>query len=201
VAEWSVPQMAHALPQAFRGTKALSGLRDAGFGVDLLLGADLYNGTQRAAKFGFLLLVLTFGAIFLMEKTTERPPHLMQYALVGVAQCAFFALFLSLAELIGIGPAYALAAVATVVLLTGYTGFGMGLGQRSAWLAAALGLLYGVMYLVLLTEENVLLTGAVLAFLGIAVTMWGTRNEDWNTALRGLWPKSSPDPQAKPTET
>jgi inner membrane protein len=201
VAEWSVPQMAHALPQAFRGTNALNGLQGAGFGVDLLQGADLYHGTQRAAKFGFLLLVLTFGAIFLMEKTSERPPHLMQYALIGVAQCAFFALFLSLAELIGMGPAYALAAVATVILLTGYTAFGMGLGQRSAWLAAALGLLYGVMYLVLSTEENVLLMGAVLAFLGIAVTMWGTRNEDWGTALRGLWPEPATEPDTKPTES
>jgi inner membrane protein len=201
VAEWSVPQMAHALPQAFRGTNALNGLQGAGFGVDLLQGADLYHGTQRAAKFGFLLLVLTFGAIFLMERTSERTPHLVQYGLIGVAQCAFFALFLSLAELIGMGPAYALAAVATVILLTGYTAFGMGLGQRSAWLAAALGLLYGVMYLVLSTEENVLLMGAVLAFLGIAVTMWGTRNEDWGTALRGLWPEPASEPEAKPTES
>jgi inner membrane protein len=201
VAEWSVPRMAHALPQAFRGTEALSGLQGAGFGVDLLLGTDLYQGTQRAAKFGFLLLILTFGAVFLMEKTTERPPHLLQYALIGAAQCVFFALFLSLAEQIGMGSAYGLAAVATITLLTGYTGFGMRLGQRSVWLAAALGLLYGVMYLVLSTEENMLLMGAVLAFLTIAVTMWGTRNEDWSTLLRGLWSKPLKEPAIKPTES
>jgi inner membrane protein len=201
VAEWSIPQLAHALPQAFRGTEPLGELESAGFGVGLLLGADLYHGTQRAAKFGFLLMVLTFGAIFLMEKSAARPPHLMQYALIGAAQSVFFALFLSLAEQIAMSEAYALAAAATIALLTSYAWLGIGLGERSLWLAAGLGLLYAVMYLVLLTAEQVLLMGAVLIFLGLAVTMWGTRNEDWGTALRGLWSRPPPEPEIEPTQS
>jgi inner membrane protein len=198
VAEWSVPQLAHSLPQAFRGTGSLDDLGSANFGVALADATDLYDGARRAAKFGFLLIILTFGAIFVMEKSASRPPHIMQYALVGVAQCVFFALFLPLAEQIGMGQAYALAAAVTIAMVTGYAWLGIGLGARSLWLTAGLGVLYGLMYLVLAAAENMLLMGAVLAFLAVAVTMWGTRNEDWSAALRGFWPGTRPDQEVTP---
>ncbi|HUS52795.1 MAG TPA: cell envelope integrity protein CreD [Thermohalobaculum sp.] len=198
VAEWSVPQLAHSLPQAFRGTKLLGDLGGANFGVDLAPAADLYDGARRAAKFGFLLIILTFGAIFVMEKSASRPPHIMQYALIGVAQCLFFTLFLPLAEQVGMGSAYALATVVTIVVVTGYAWLGIGLAERSLWLAAALGMLYGLMYLVLTTEENMLLMSAILAFLAVAVAMWGTRNENWDTALGGMFSTSPPDQATTP---
>ncbi len=151
---------------------------------------DLYHKAQRAAKYGLLFIALTFGAIFLMEGSAARPPHVAQYALIGAAQCVFFLLLLSLAEQIGFAPAYVLAAGATVALLTAYGWSALGLGRRSwrptAAFSGALGLLYGVMYLILSAEDQALLMGSVLAFVAVAATMWGTRHEDWGAAFGAL---------------
>jgi inner membrane protein len=188
-AEWSIPQLAHSLPRAFRGTGQLGELQGAGFGVDLLPPMDIYQIAQRAVKYGLLLIAMTFGAIFLMEKLATRRPHVAQYALIGTAQCVFFALLVSLAEQVGFGLAYGLAAVATIALLTAYAWFALRLGPRSGWLTMALGLLYVVVYLILSSEGQALLMGAVLAFLAVAATMWGTRNEDWSVTFGKPEPK------------
>ena len=185
-AQWSIPHLARSLPQAFRGTGRLADLDRVGFGVDLFQPVDLYHKAQRAAKYGLLFIALTFGVIFLMEKSATRPAHVAQYVLIGAAQCVFFLLLLSLAEQIGFGPAYVLASCATVALLTAYGWSALGLGRRSWRLTAALLVLYTVMYLILSAEEQALLMGSVLAFLTVAATMWGTRNEDWGTAFGAL---------------
>jgi inner membrane protein len=193
-AEWSVPQLAHSLPQAFRGTAQLRQLEGASFGVEMLQPLDIYQSAQQVAKYVLLLIAMTFGAIFMMEKLATRRPHLAQYALAGAAQCVFFALFVSLAEQVGFSIAYALAAAATTALLTLYAWFPLRLGQRSGWLTLALGVLYGVVYLILSAEEQALLMGAVLAFMVVAATMWGTRNEDWSATFGSLKPKSGAQP-------
>jgi inner membrane protein len=193
-AEWSIPRLARSLPQVFRGTEPLAQLAGEGFGVELIQPSDPYSRARRAAKFGLLFIVLSFGAIFLMERLAPKPPHLVQYAQIGLAQCVFFLLLLSLAEQIGFGLAYLLSAAATVGLLTAYAWFAIGLGPRSGWLAMLMGLLYGVMYLVLTAGELSLLIGAGLAFLAIAATMWGTRNEDWSAPFQALRRSTSPGP-------
>ena len=185
-AAWSVPHLARSLGQAFRGTGRLGELAGVSFGVDLFQPVDLYHKAQRAAKYGLLFIALSFGAIFLMEGSAPRPPHVAQYALIGAAQCVFFLLLLSLAEQIGFGPAYVLAAGATVALLTAYAWSALGLGWWSWRMTAALGLLYGVMYLILSAEDQALLMGSVLAFLTVSATMWSTRNEDWGAAFGAL---------------
>ena len=194
-AEWSVPQLAHSLPQAFRGTAQLRHLEGVSFGVELLQPADIYQSAQRVAKYVLLLIAMTFGALFMMERLATRRPHMAQYALAGAAQCVFFALLVSLAEQVGFTIAYGVAASATIALLTFYAWFPLRLGPRSGWLTLALGLLYGVVYLILSAEEQALLMGAVLAFLVVAATMWGTRNEDWSTTFGSAKPRSGPPPE------
>jgi inner membrane protein len=196
-AEWSILQLAPSLPQASRGGGSLHELEGASFGAALAQPVDLYITAQRAAKYGLLFIVLSFGAIFLIGRSAARQPHLAQYALVGAAQCVFFLLLLSLAEQIGFASAYALAAGATMALLTAYAWSALGLGPRSLRLAVALGLFYGAMYLILSTEEQALLTGAVLAFLIVAATMWGTRHEDWGAAFAALKRKKPQGPAPK----
>ncbi len=73
-----------------------------------------------------------------------------------------------------------------MALLTAYAWSALGLGRRSWRLTAALGALYGVMYLILSAEDQALLMGSVLAFAAVAATMWGTRNEDWGAAFGAL---------------
>ena len=174
-AHWSVPQLAHSLPSAFRGTGALNALDAVAFGIGLEAAGSLYQGAQRAAKFGFLLIVLSFVVLLGIERAAGRRPNLLQYAMIGIAQCLFYLLMVPLAEVVGLGAGFAATTVATVALLTAYAWAGMGLGPRSLWLAAALGALYAAMYLLLTGTGHMLLTGAVLAFALLAAAMWLTR--------------------------
>jgi inner membrane protein len=196
-AQWTVPQLAHSMPQAFRGTEPLARLAGASFGVELRQPLDIYQTARRAAKIGLLLIAMTFGAIFLMERFADRRPHVVHYALVGAAQCVFFALLISLAEQIGFTRAYAVATVATVPLLTSFAWFVLRLGPRSGWLTLALSVLYCVVYLILSAEEQALLMGAVLAFLAVAAVMWGTRNEDWTATIGAMRARSRPPPSVE----
>ena len=174
VAEWRVPELAHGLPRAFRGAEPIGTLGQRSFGAELVQPVDLYRTAQRAAKLGLLVIVLTFGTVFLLERRARQPVRLVHYALIGIAQCAFFLLLLALAEHIGFGPAYAVVTVTTVALLTAYAWHGLALGPPAGWMTLALALLYAVLYPLLLGAELALLMGAVLAFLVIAGLMWGT---------------------------
>lgn len=175
VTEWRVPEVAHARPRLFRGTRPLTTLGEAALAVELAEPFDLYRTVERAAKFGLLVIVLTFGAVLLVERSARREGRLVHYALIGAAQCAFFLLLLPLAERLGFAGAYALAATATTALLTAYAWSGLGFGPRAGWVALALAALYGVMYPILAAREQVLLMGAVLAFLVIGGLMLWTR--------------------------
>ncbi len=183
-AKWEVPLLARSVPQAFRDTGYLQSLGAAAFGFQLFQPVDLYHKAERAAKYGILFIALTFCAVFLMEGAARHPTHVAQYALIGAAQCVFFLLLLSLAEQIGFGPAYLAATLATIALLTFYAISALGLGKRGWLFAAALVLLYGVMYVILMSEDQALLAGSLLAFGAVAATMYATRNEDWGATLR-----------------
>lgn len=194
-AEWQIPQL--AVPQAFRGTDRVSELEGAAFGVNFGQRHDLYRITQRAAKLGLGLIALTFGAIFLIGRAARQPAHIGQYALVGMVQAVSFVLMLSVAEQIGFRAAYVVAVAATIALLTGYAWFALRLGPRSGWLTAVLTTLYGMMYPIMLANEQALLTGSALAFLIVGGVMFSVRSEDWDAVARALRrpPRRGPEPQ------
>lgn len=183
-ASWEIPHLARPVEQVLRGPAALGRLQAAAFGFGLFQPVDLYHKAERAAKYGILFIALTFCTVFLMEGAARRPTHVAQYVLIGAAQCVFFLLLLSLAEQIGFGAAYLAAAAATIALLSFYAVSALGLGRRGLILTGALGVLYAVMYLILISEDYALLAGSVLAFAAVAATMVATRHDDWGSALR-----------------
>jgi inner membrane protein len=103
----------------------------------------------------------------------------VQYVLIGLAQAIFVLLMVAYAEQIGFGPAYLMAAGATVALITLYAFLALGLGRRAGVLGLLLAVLYGVLYLILESTDYALIAGATLSFAALAATMWATRNEDW----------------------
>ncbi len=174
---WFVPHLAHSLPRSFRGGDGLTALAAADFGVSLSATADLYLGVQRAAKLGFLVVIVSFAVLFLIARLEGRRPHPVQFALVGLAQCLFLILLLPLAETIGLISGFGLAALVTIGLLTAYAWWGMSLGSRALWLGVVLAGLYWVMYVVLTGTGSLLLAAAALAFVVLAAAMWFTRGE------------------------
>ena len=110
----------------------------------------------------------------------------MQYGLVGLALAFFFMLLVSLSEHIGFARAYALAAGACIALIVAYTSMALGSRTRALGLGAGLCALYGVLYLLLGSEEYALLLGSLFLLVVLAALMLGTRRVDWYALAPGF---------------
>lgn len=170
--------LAHAL-QVCLDAKRCQDVERSAFGVAFIEPVDLYLTLERAVKYGFLFIGLTFAAFFLFELLAGLAIHPIQYALVGIALAVFFLLLLSLSEHLAFALSYAIAALACVALIGFYLGFVLRGAGRGLLFALSLGGLYALLYAVLRLEDHALLMGSALVFALLAATMIGTRRVDW----------------------
>jgi inner membrane protein len=152
---------------------------DARFGVKLLETTDFYTLVDRAIKYAILFIGLTFMVLFLVEVLHTERVHPFQYILVGAALCLFYLLLLSLSEHVGFLTAYVLSAVATVVLVSGYSIAVLKHKRFGTSVGVLLAVLYGYLYALLQIEDYALLLGSVILFVILATVMFVTRNVDW----------------------
>ncbi len=200
-ASWRVSHFGRSYAQQWR--LGAGGVEDASarigkstFGVALFLPADNYQQSTRALKYAVLFIVLTFGAFFLFEVFGELALHPLQYLLVGLALSLFYLLLLSISEHVRFGAAYAAAAVATVLVVTGYCAAILGRRSRAAVIAGLLAGLYGYLFVLLRVEDYALLMGAAALFVILAAVMYLTRHVDWY--LASSQPPAPPRPDAPP---
>lgn len=194
-ATWRTTHFATGAPAEWRRSLADPGRQAANtLGVAFIDPVDFYALSYRAAEYGFLLVVLTFGMFFLAETLKGVRIHPVQYGLVGLALAVFFLLLLALGEHVGFGAAYATAALACTALLTFYSRYVFG-GWRGALRYAAWNAgLYGALYVILGSEDYALALGAALVFLAIAAGMIASRGFDWYSlsGRLGTPPQSRP---------
>src|SRR2546425_12594704 len=88
--------------------------------VSLIEPVGLYQQLERASKYGFLFIGLTFAALLLFELLRRLAIHPAQYRLVGLALAMFFLLLTALSEHIDFAPAYAIASFPCAGPLPGY---------------------------------------------------------------------------------
>jgi inner membrane protein len=150
------------------------------FGVSFVDPVDQYLKTDRAVKYGFLFILLTFAGFFLLEVLRRFSVHPVQYGLVGLALALFFLLLLSFSEHIGFTAAYVVSATACVGLITYYVTHVLGSRPHGAGFGAALATLYALLYAILGSEDYALLTGSVLVFALLALVMVLTRRVNWS---------------------
>jgi inner membrane protein len=161
-------------------TSARNDDRDlADFGVRFMEPVDIYQQSERAVKYGILFVMLTFAAFFVFEVLGRMSVHPMQYLLAGSAVTLFFLLLLSLSEHIAFGAAYVAAAGACIALLTYYVTHVLGSLARGLSFATILVVLYGMLYVILQSQDYALLLGTLLLFGFLAVVMVVTRKVDW----------------------
>jgi inner membrane protein len=181
-AEWRLSALASQAPQRLAACGPEShcpGLDGTAVSLELLDPVDRYLMTDRAIKYALLFLGLVFGAVFLLEVLRGAAVHPLHYLLVGLALALFFLLLLALAEHVGFGLAYAIAAAGCVTLIGYYLSGVLGGAKRGLGLAGLLAALYGALYGLLQSEDHALLLGAVLLFGVLAATMVLTRRIDW----------------------
>lgn len=184
-AEWKVSALASAAAQQFqraigstnehcRDTSCLEAIE-----VRLIEPVNVYTQSDRALKYGFLFVGISFAAFFLFELMTRLRIHPAQYFLVGLAQALFFLLVLSLSEHIAFRLAYLAAASASVGLIGFYLAHVMQSVWRGIGFGVILGLLYSALYGLLISEDIALMLGSILLFALLAAAMVLTRRLDW----------------------
>lgn len=162
--------------EAAAGEKLLSNARL--LGVALVEPVNPYSMSYRATEYGFLFILLTFAAFALVELVWRVALHPVQYALTGLALAVFFLLLIALSEHIRFAWAYLSAAVSCVALLGFYLRHALG-AARNVVLTALFAALYGVLYVLLRSEDHALLLGSLLVFGMLAAVMLLTRKLDW----------------------
>ncbi len=148
-------------------------------GASLYDPVNVYLLSHRATEYAFLFVLFTFTALALAEVTAGIRLHPVQYALVGSAIAVFFLLLIALSEHFDFGLSYLAASAACVTLLTFYLRHPLGSWLRATTFLGIFAMLYGTLYVVLLSEDNALLMGSALTFAILAVVMVATRKVEW----------------------
>jgi len=186
-ASWRVLSLHREVPQHWLvedGFDTYHGdtLRSAAFGVRLLFPVDAYQRTTRTVKYSVLFSLLTLLGFFAVEVGGKTSIHPVQYMVIGFALCLFYTLLLSLSELVGFNPAYALASIVIVALISSYIHAIVRSRMLTALCAGVLSAVYGSLFIMLQLEELALLMGTVLLLVLCAVVMVLTHRLNRNGA-------------------
>ena len=171
--------MSRGVPVIPDGGDGEPGLLSADLGVRFVQPVDGYTQSERAVKYGFLFVFLTFVAFFLFEVLRRMAIHPIQYLLCGAALALFFLLLVSLSEHLPFAAAYLVSSVACVGLIAFYVGHVIRSTARGLAFGGLVGAMYGFLYVILQSEDYALLLGALLLFAALAIVMVMTRRVDW----------------------
>jgi inner membrane protein len=187
-AQWSASFFSTNLEEALRRCVEDNGSCDEFnsrvLGVSFVDPVDRYLETDRALKYAFLFISLTFAGFFLFEVLKKLAVHPIQYSLVGAALALFYLLLLSLSEHLGFALAYVLSSGVCVALIGFYVSGILGSARRGIGFAGGLAALYGALYVLLSADDYALLMGSALLFGLLAVVMVLTRGVDWSSPGR-----------------
>jgi inner membrane protein len=184
-ARWTVPHLARSVPQAWTlSDPGLDRFRPYYFGVQLFQPVGFYELVMRAVKYDVLFVGLAFMGVFVLELSSPRRVHAVQYLFVGMALTFFYVLLLSLAEHIGFAVAYMVAATLTGGMLAVYVARSLQSRTQGLLMAAVFAILYLLLYLILRLEDYALLAGALVGFLTLTIVMFATLHVDWSGTER-----------------
>ena len=147
------------------------------FSVDLVVPVTQYQQATRAMKYSFLIILLVFTAIFLVEAITRQEVNYIQYVVTGFSLCLFYLLLLSISEYLAFGWAYLIASGMTVLALGGYF-IGFLRSKTAVGCTAAVAILYAFIYVLLNLETGSLLVGSLALFVILTMIMYFTRKND-----------------------
>jgi inner membrane protein len=192
-AEWSIPSYARNYPESFSHENiSKMPFWDSVFGVDLIIPVDIYLKSDRAIKYGILFIIIPFIAFFLFEIIIKKKIHIFQYLLVGLANCIFYLLILSLSEHISFDPAYFLTSIITTALITYYSSTVLATWLKAMIMPGIMIPMYIFLYSVLQSEDYALLIGSIGLFVILGTVMIVTRKIDWYQLKNNLIKKSTP---------
>jgi len=176
-AGWKVLHFNRPFSQQWTGTnQKISGSE---FGVKLVIPVDQYQKSTRTAKYGVLVILLTFLSLFMVEIMKKVRIHPFQYILIGAALIIYYSLLLSFSEQLGYNLAYLVATTATVTMITLYSVTFLGDRKAIILFGSLLISFYGFIFIIIQQQDYSLLLGSLGLFLILGLIMYLSRNIKW----------------------
>ena len=144
-------------PQQF--VKKLPNLNEFAFGVNFMIPVDQYQQSERTAKYGYLVIFLTFLIFFLIQNLSKIDIHPFQYLMIGLALTMFYTLLISISEHSNFLKAYLIASISVISLITLYSKSILKNIKFSLLILISLVSLYTFIYVIIQLENYALLVG------------------------------------------
>ena len=173
-ADWKILDINRSYGQIINGDDdaSMSQMADSRFGVQFVQSVDQYLQNTRAVKYGILIILLTFVAVFFMEMLRKNAVHPFQYLLIGLALVLFYSLLLSLSEILGFSPAYLIAATMTAILISIHLSSILRSAKQGWLVGTLLAILYAFIFMLIHMESYALLAGSLGLFVILALVMY-----------------------------
>jgi inner membrane protein len=150
------------------------------FAVDFITPVDEYQQSERASKYGFLVIGLTFLIFFLIQSISKINIHIFQYSMIGIALIMFYTLLISITEHSSFSFAYLIAGASVIVMISLYSISILKDKKFPMFIGASLSVLYTIIYVIIQLEDYALLVGSIGLFLILAAVMYFSRKIEWN---------------------
>ena len=177
-ADWKVLHINRAFSQ--QHLKNIPKLNQFAFGTKFMVMVDEYQKSERSAKYGFLVIGLTFLVFFLIQTLSKINIHPFQYLMIGLALTMFYTLLVSISEHSNFLKAYLIAGISVILLITLYSKSILKTFKFPLFIGASLSALYAFIYVIIQLENYALLVGSIGLFLILAIVMFVSRKIDWN---------------------
>ncbi|WP_298223587.1 cell envelope integrity protein CreD [Flavobacterium sp.] len=177
-ANWKILHINRAFAQQVFDT--LPNLSPFAFGVDFVIPVDQYQQNERAAKYGFLVIGLTFLIFFLIQSISKISIHIFQYTMIGLALIMFYTLLISITEHSSFSTAYMIAAIAVVLMISLYSIAILKNRKFPMFIGASLSVLYSFIYIIIQLENYALMVGSIGLFMILGAIMYCSRKIDWS---------------------
>ncbi|MGN0004123.1 MAG: cell envelope integrity protein CreD [Sphingobacterium composti] len=207
-AVWNIPSFARKMPQQWVGQYKIYNFQDLALSdeiidyvsevghasagqssqvandmdmvqVNFLPEVNNYQKTTRAAKYGILIIVLTFASLFFTEIIKKQRIHIVQYILIGAAMVLFYSLLLAFSEHFGFNIAYLISAAATILLIASFIHMITKNKQTGLLFAGILFLFYTFIYVLMQLRDYSLIVGTIGIFIILAVLMRVSIKVNW----------------------
>lgn len=158
----------------------LPDLKEFSFGVNFMIPVDEYTKSERSAKYGFLVIGLTFLLFFLIQTLSKIGIHPFQYLMIGLALTMFYTLLVSISEHSNFLKAYLIAGTSVITLITLYSKSILTTWKFPIFIGLSLTALYTFIYIIIQLENYALIVGSIGLFIILALVMFVSRKIDWN---------------------
>ena len=178
-AEWKLLEINRPFSQQYE--EQVPNLNDYLFGVKLLETVDQYQQNERASKYGFLVIGLTFLVFSLIQSISKINIHIFQYTMIGLALVMFYTLLISITEHSTFSIAYLIAAISVIIMITLYSISILKNKKFPFFIGISLAALYSFIYVIIQLEDYALLVGSIGLFAILGAVMYFSKKIDWNS--------------------